>query len=39
VNPDDDKVVSGDYLMNTGLNLTPGKLVPVSSNIFEITEE
>ncbi|MES2371091.1 MAG: alpha-galactosidase [Bacteroidota bacterium] len=39
LNPDNDKVLSGDYLMNTGLNLAPGKLVPVSSNIFEITEE
>jgi alpha-galactosidase len=39
LNPDNDKILSGDYLMNTGLNLAPGKLVPVSSNIFEITEE
>ncbi|MES2006444.1 MAG: alpha-galactosidase [Bacteroidota bacterium] len=39
LNADNDKVLSGDYLMNTGLNLTPGKLVPVSSNIFELIEE
>jgi alpha-galactosidase len=27
---------SGDYLMTMGLNLTPGKLIPLSSMIIEI---
>ena len=37
--PDNDKVVTGEYLLNIGLNLAPGRAVPLSSNIFEITEE
>ncbi len=37
--PDNEKVLSGEYLMTTGLNLAPGKLVPISSNIFELIEE
>lgn len=34
-----DKVYSGDYLMNVGLDLTTGRVRPVTSNVFEITEE
>ncbi|MDR6782612.1 alpha-galactosidase [Pedobacter africanus] len=34
--PDDGKVFSGDYLMNIGLNLSSGKIAPLSSSIFEI---
>jgi alpha-galactosidase len=38
-NPDNDKVLTGDYLMNIGLNLSAGRVSPLSSNIFELTEE
>ncbi len=38
-NPDNDKVLTGEYLMNIGLNLAPGRIAPLSSNIFELTEE
>lgn len=34
--PDDGKVFSGDYLMNIGLNLSYGKISPLSSSVFEI---
>jgi alpha-galactosidase len=37
--PDNDKVFSGDYLMNIGLNLSPGRANPLTSNIYELTEE
>lgn len=33
------QVYSGDFLMNTGISLTPGKVKPLSSNILEITAE
>jgi alpha-galactosidase len=38
-NPDNDKVFTGDYLMTVGLNLTPGRITSLSSNVYEITEE
>ncbi|WP_242674828.1 alpha-galactosidase [Niastella populi] len=38
-NPDNDKVFTGDYLMTVGLNLTPGKVLSLTSNVYEITEE
>lgn len=38
-NPDNDKVFTGEYLMTVGLNLAPGKILPLTSNVFEITEE
>jgi len=38
-NPDNDKVFTGDYLMTIGLNLTPGRITSLTSNIFELTEE
>ncbi|OQP64423.1 alpha-galactosidase [Niastella vici] len=38
-NPDNDKVFTGDYLMTVGINLTPGKVTSLTSNVFEITEE
>ncbi len=38
-NPDDDKVLSGEYLMTIGLNLSAGKLLPLTSNVLEITAE
>jgi alpha-galactosidase len=37
--PDNDKVLTGAYLMNVGLSLSPGRANPLTSNIYEITEE
>jgi alpha-galactosidase len=37
--PDNDKVVTGEYLLTIGLNLAPGRANAMSSNVFEITEE
>jgi alpha-galactosidase len=37
--PDNDKVFSGEYLMNVGLNLSPGRANPLTSNIYELVEE
>lgn len=37
--PDNEKVLSGAYLMDVGLNLSPGRANPLSSNIYELTEE
>jgi alpha-galactosidase len=37
--PDNEKVVTGDYLLTTGLNLAPGRANALTSNIYEITEE
>jgi alpha-galactosidase len=37
--PDNDKVFSGNYLMTVGLNLSPGRALPLTSNIYEITSE
>jgi alpha-galactosidase len=37
--PDNDKAFTGEYLMNIGLNLAPGRAAALSSNIFELTEE
>ena len=34
--PDNDKVLSGDYLMNIGLNLAPGRANAMSSIVFEL---
>lgn len=33
------QVLSGDQLMNIGLNLTPGKLIPLTSMVIEINAE
>src|SRR5204862_6544999 len=38
-NPDNDKVFTGEYLMTVGLNLAPGRITSLTSNVFEITEE
>lgn len=38
-NPDNDKVFTGEYLMTIGLNLTPGKVTSLTSNVYEITTE
>ncbi len=37
--PDNGKTFSGDYLMKIGLNLAPGRITPVTSSVFEITEQ
>jgi alpha-galactosidase len=37
-NPDNDKVFTGEYLMTVGLNLTPGKVLPLTSNVYELSE-
>ena len=37
--PDNNKVFTGDYLMNVGLNLSAGRANPLTSNIYELTEE
>jgi len=37
--PDNDKVLTGEYLMNIGLNLAAGRALPLTSNVYEITEE
>lgn len=37
--PYDDKVLSGEYLMTVGLNVSAGKINPLTSNIYEITVE
>lgn len=38
-NPDNEKVFTGKYLMTIGLNLTPGRVLPLTSTIFELTAE
>lgn len=37
--PDNEKVFSGEYLMNIGLNLAPGRSLPMTSHVYELTEE
>jgi alpha-galactosidase len=37
--PDNDKVLTGEYLMSIGLNLAAGRANPLMSSIFEIAEE
>lgn len=36
---EDGKTYSGDYLMKIGLNLSAGKIIPLSSAIFELVAE
>ncbi len=36
--PDNDKVLTGEYLMNIGLNLSP-RAAALTSNVYELTEE
>lgn len=38
-NPDNDKVFTGNYLMTVGLNLAPGRVTALSSNVYELTAE
>lgn len=37
--PDNDKVLTGEYLMTIGLNLSPGRANPLTSAVYELTEE
>ncbi len=37
--PDDGKIYSGDYLMKVGLNLSAGKIAPLTSSVFELIAE
>jgi alpha-galactosidase len=37
--PDNDKVFSGEYLMNIGLNLSAGRVNPLTSNIYELSTD
>lgn len=37
--PDNDKVFSGEYLMSVGLNLSPGRALPLTSSIYELVQE
>lgn len=37
--PDNDKLLTGEYLMNVGLNLSPGRALPLTSSIYELIEE
>ena len=39
VQPDHDKVFTGDYLMNIGLHLSGGRALPLTSNVYEISAE
>jgi alpha-galactosidase len=37
--PDNDKVFSGEYLMTVGVNLSPGRANPLTSNVYELSAE
>lgn len=37
--PEDGKIYSGDYLMKVGLNLSAGKIAPLTSAVFELIAE
>ncbi|TCC88455.1 alpha-galactosidase [Pedobacter hiemivivus] len=37
--PEDGKIYSGDYLMKVGLNLSAGKIAPLTSTVFELVAE
>jgi alpha-galactosidase len=37
--PDNDKIFTGEYLMSVGVNLSAGRVNPLTSNIYELTEE
>jgi alpha-galactosidase len=37
--PDNDKLLSGEWLMNIGLNLSAGRANPLTSNVYELTAE
>jgi alpha-galactosidase len=37
--PDSDKVFTGEYLMNIGVNVSPGKVGPLTSNVYELSAE
>jgi alpha-galactosidase len=37
--PDNEKVFTGAYLMDIGLNLAPGRALPMTSQVYELIEE
>jgi alpha-galactosidase len=37
--PDNNKLLTGEYLMNVGLNLSPGRAVPLTSFVYELISE
>jgi alpha-galactosidase len=37
--PDNDKVFTGEYLMNVGVNVSPGRALPLTSNVYELSAE
>ena len=37
--PDNGKTFTGAWLMDVGLNLSPGRAIPLTSNVYELTEE
>jgi alpha-galactosidase len=37
--PDNEKVLTGEYLMNVGLNLSPGRVQPLTSSVYELVVE
>lgn len=37
--PDNEKLLTGEYLMNIGLNLSPGRANALTSNIYELIQE
>ncbi|HEX6182093.1 MAG TPA: alpha-galactosidase [Chitinophagaceae bacterium] len=36
--PDNDKILTGDYLLNIGLNVSPGRPNPLTSAVYELEE-
>ena len=36
--PDNDKVLTGDYLLTIGLNVSPGRPTPLTSAVYELEE-
>jgi alpha-galactosidase len=37
--PDNDKVLTGEYLMRIGINLSAGRVNSLTSNVYELSEE
>ena len=36
--PEHEKTYSGSYLLSVGMNVTPGRALPLTSHVFELTE-
>jgi len=37
--PDNDKLLTGEYLMNIGINLSAGRVSSLTSNVYELSAE